>query len=152
MVGISYPHNTSTCSQGSKSFIFRQGCWRTAEKIQALLVHLIPSLRGFVPKIRTALRSLVLGLRILEGQAFSVNEQVRLALDRGFTSLKKGEISRARTLIKEGLSMLEGCVPVRKLVPAIHCLLHYADGAEMHGILKLFWMMSFGKCSYTSQQ
>lgn len=45
--------------------------------------------------------------------------------------------------------MLEGCCPVRKLAPALHCLVHYADGTEMHGILKMFWMMSFGAYSYT---
>jgi len=32
---------------------------------------------------------------------------------------------------------------VRLLVPAIHCLCHYGDGAAMHGILPLLWMMSF---------
>ena len=93
--------------------------------------------------VRTALRSIVLGLRILEGQTFSLNEQVRLGLDRGFKALRKASIARAKTLIVEGLSMLEGCCPVRKLVPALHCLVHYAEGTEMHGILKMFWMMSF---------
>lgn len=144
VVGISYPHYTPTCSVNKQSFISREGCWRTAEKIQALLVVLVPSLRGFVAPVRTALRSLVLGLRILEGQTFSVNEQVRLCLDPGFKALEKRLIRRAKTLILEGLSMLEGCLPVRKLVPALHCLVHYAEGTEMHGILKLFWMMSFG--------
>ena len=143
VVGISYPHHTPTCSAGEQSFVFNEGCWRTAEKIQALLVVLVPCLRGFVAPVRTALRSIVLGLRILEGQTFSLNEQVRLRLDRGFKALRKESIGRAKTLIIEGLSMLEGCCPVRKLVPALHCLVHYADGTEMHGILKMFWMMSF---------
>ena len=141
---ISYPHHTPTCNAEKQSFIFRQGCWRTAEKIQALLVILIPSLRNFVAPVRTALRSLVLGLKMLEGQTFSVNEQVRLCLDRGFKGLHKEDIQRAKKLILEGLSMLEGCCPVKKLVPALHCLVHYADGTALHGILKLFWMMSFG--------
>jgi hypothetical protein len=80
----------------------------------------------------------------LEGQVFSVNDLVRLGLNQGFKALLKTSISRAKTLILEGLSMIEGCCPVRKLVPALHCLVHYADGTKMHGILKLFWMMSFG--------
>lgn len=141
---ISYPHHTPTCNAEKQSFIFREGCWRTAEKIQALLVILIPSLRNFVAPVRTALRSLVLGLKMLEGQTLSVNEQVRLCLDRGFKGLHKEDIQRAKKLILEGLSMLEGCCPVKKLVPALHCLVHYADGTALHGILKLFWMMSFG--------
>ena len=117
---------------------------RTAEKIQALLVILVPSLRGFVRPLRTGLRSLVLGLRLLEGQTFSANELAHLVLGQGVKALKKSDISRAKRLILEGLSMIEGCCPVRKLVPALHCLVHYADGSAMHGILKLFWMMSFG--------
>ena len=115
VVGISYPHLTPTCSAGKQSFIFKEGCWRTAEKIQALLVVLVPSLRGFVKPLRTALRSLVLGLRILEGQSLSVNEQIRLCLDRGFKALKKTSISRAKTLILEGLSMLEAGMLLSRL-------------------------------------
>lgn len=144
VVGICYPHHTPTCSANNESFINGQGCWRTSEKIIALLTILVPSLRGFVTPLRTGLRSLVHGLRILEGQVFSVNDLVRLGLDQGFKALLKTSISRAKTLILEGLSMIEGCCPVRKLVPALHCLVHYADGTKMHGILKLFWMMSFG--------
>ena len=144
VVGISYPHHTPTCSANNESFINAQGCWRTAEKIQALLTVLVPSLRGFVAPLRTGLRSLVLGLRMLEGQTYSVNDLIRLGLDPGFKALAKPTISRAKTLILEGLAMIEGCCPVRKLVPALHCLVHYADGTEMHGILKFFWMMSFG--------
>ena len=146
VVGISYPHHTPTCSAGKQSFVYREGCWRTAEKIQALLVVLVPSLRGFVTPLRTALRSIVLGLRILEGQTFSINEQVRLCLDRGFKALEKASLGRAKILILEGLSMLEGCCPVRKLAPALHCLVHYSDATAMHGVLKMFWMMSFGTC------
>ena len=133
-----------TCCAGKKSFVYREGCWRTAEKLQAFLVVLVPALRGFVTSLRTALRSIVLGLRILEGQTFSVNEQVRLCLDRGFKAIEKAALGRAKTLILEGLSMLEGCCPVRELAPALHCLVHYAHGTSMHGILKMFWMMSFG--------
>ena len=144
VVGISYPHNTPTCCAGKQSFVYREGCWRTAEKIQAFLVVLVPSLRGFVTSLRTALRSIVFGLRLLEGQTFSVNEQVRLGLDRGFKAIEKAVLGRAKTLILEGLSMLEGCCPVRQLAPALHCLVHYADATAMHGILKMFWMMSFG--------
>lgn len=145
VAGICYPHHTPTCSDhNQQSFIFRQGCWRTAEKIQALLVVLIPSLRGFVTPLRTALRSLVLGLRLLEGQTFSVNELIRLGLTQGFKAVSNESIRRAKTLILEGLSMIEGCCPVRKLVPALHTLVHYADGTKMHGILRLFWMMTFG--------
>jgi hypothetical protein len=107
-------------------------------------VVVVPSLRDFVPPFRTGLRSLVLGLRILEGQSFSANEIVRLGLEQGSKALAKASINRVKTLILEGLTMIEGCCPARQLAPALHCLVHYADGAEMHGILKLYWMMGFG--------
>ena len=48
-----------------------------------------------------------------------------------------------KKLISEGLSMIEGCTAIFLLVPAIHCLLHYADGAAVWGLLRLLWMMSF---------
>ena len=150
VVRIIYPHLTPTCSIDETSFIFRGGCWRTASKLQALLVVLVPSLRGFVRPVRTALRSIVLGLRILEGQTYSVNDLQRLGLRKGCHALAKGDISRAKKLIIEGLSMLEGCCPVRKLVPALHCLVHYADGAKEHGILRLYWMMCFGESDHTA--
>jgi hypothetical protein len=97
-----------------------------------------------VKEFRAGLRSLILGIRILEGQTYSVNECIALNLPLGSKYLKKVDIARAKILIIEGLAMLEGCCPVRKLVPALHCLCHYADGALMHGILRLYWMMSFG--------
>ena len=73
-----------------------------------------------------------------------MNEAGELHLEPGSKGLKKSDIARARTLIIEGLSLVEGCCPVRLLVPAIHTLVHYADGADMHGLLKLLWMISFG--------
>ena len=144
LLNVCYPHYTPVCHIPGESFIKRSGIWRTANKLVAFLVLLIPSLRGFVPKLRDGLRSLIWGLRILEGQTYSVNEAGELHLEPGFKGLKKSDIERARKLIIEGLSLVEGCCPVRCLVPAIHCLVHYADGADLHGLLKLLWMISFG--------
>ena len=139
-----YPHYTPVCHIPGESFIKRAGIWRTANKLIAFLILLVPSLRGFVPKLRVGLRSLIWGLRILEGQTLSVNEADELHVERGAKTLNASDIKRARTLIIEGLSLIEGCCPVCVLVPAIHCLVHYADGAELHGLLRLLWMISFG--------
>ena len=141
---ISYPHYTPVCAIEGESFYNRAGCWRTASKLLAFLVILVPSLRGFVPKLRAGLRSLIWGLRILEGQSFSVNEARELNLQPGGPVLKKSDIQKAKTLIIEGLAMIEGCCPIRCLVPALHCLCHYAEGAEKWGLLRLLWMISFG--------
>ena len=130
-----YPHYTPVCSVGNDSFINGAGIWRTASKLIAFLVLLVPSLRGFVPKFRAGLRSLIWGIRILEGQSLSVSQSDSLNLERGFKALKKSDIAKARILITEGLSMIEGCCPVCLIVPAVHCLCHYAEGTELHGLL-----------------
>ena len=88
---------------------------------------------------------MIWGLRILEGRTLSANEADACNLDRGFKALRKTDIARAKKLIIEGLSMLEGSVPICLLVPAMHTLCHYPAGAELWGLLKLLWMISFGK-------
>ena len=144
LLNVVYPHYTPVCHIDGHSFINRAGIWRTASKLVAFTVLLVPALRGFVPTLREGLTSLIWGLRILEGQTHSVSELDALNLERGFKALKKVDVAKARTLIIEGLAMLEGCCPVCVIVPALHCFCHYADGADLHGLLKLLWMISFG--------
>ena len=143
VAGIAYPHYTPVCGIGEDSFIKRTGCWRTASKLIALCVILVPALRGYVLPFRTGLRHLILGLRILEGQTFSINEARELKIEPGSKALDKSQIRLAKTLILRGLAMIEGSVPLMLLKPALHCLSHYAEGTEMHGILRLLWMMGF---------
>ena len=140
---LCYPHYTPVCHIGKESFIKRTGCWRTASKLIAFLVILVPILLGFVVPFRTSLRRVVHGLRILEGQTCSVNEARALNLHRCNNYLRKTHIDKARILIITGLAMLEGCCPIMLLVPALHCLCHYGDGAAVWGILKLLWMICF---------
>ena len=140
---LCYPHYTPVCHIGEDSFINGTGCWRTASKLLCFLVILVPILRGFVTTFRTGLRRVVHGLRILEGQTCSFNEAVRLNLQSCNIFLRKSDIYRARLLIITGLAMIEGCCPVCCLVPALHCLCHYGDGAALWGLLKLLWMISF---------
>ena len=71
------------------STIEQAGCWRTLSKLVAFLVILVPTLWGFVPKLRDGLRSLIRRLRIPEGQSFSVNEARELNLQPGGPVLKK---------------------------------------------------------------
>lgn len=143
-LNVVYPHYTPMCNIPDDSFINGSGCWRTASKLVAFLVLLVPTLRGFVPKFRAGLRSLIWGIRILEGRTLSVQQANALNLESGFKALKKVDIVKARVLIAEGLSMIEGCCPISCIVPAVHCLCHYADGAEKHGLLRLLWMINFG--------
>lgn len=60
IVNLSYPHYTPVCNIDNESFIYRAGIWRTASKLVAFLVILVPVLRGFVPKLRCALRFVML--------------------------------------------------------------------------------------------
>ena len=143
-LNVVYPHYTPLCHIDNDSFINGAGCWRTTAKLVAFLVILVPVLRGFVPKFRAGLRSLIWGIRILEGRTLSAQEANDLNLESGSKALKKSDIAKARVLISEGLSMIEGCCPISCIAPAVHCLCHYADGAEKHGLLRLLWMINFG--------
>ena len=142
-VTLCYPHYTPVCHIGKDSFVNRTGCWRTASKLLCFLVILVPILRGFVTTFRAGLRRVVYGLRILEGQTFSVNEATALNLKFCNVFLRKSDIDKANLLIITGLAMIEGCCPVCLLNPAVHCLCHYGDGAKIWGLLKLLWMISY---------
>ena len=104
---------------------------------------LIPVLHGFVTPFREGLRRVMYGLRILQGQTCSVNEAAALKLECTNIFLRKSVISKVRLLMITGLSIIEGCCPICLLVPAVHCLCHYGDGAALWGLLCLLWMMHF---------
>ena len=142
-VTVCYPHYTPVCHVGKDSFFNRAGCWRTASKLQAFLILLVPLLIGFVKPFREGLRRVVYGLRILQGQTCSFNEAKSLHLEFTNIFLRKNDINKARLLILTGLAIIEGCCPVCLLVPALHCLCHYGDGAALWGLLRLLWMMHF---------
>ena len=140
---LCYPHYTPVCHIGKNSFFKRTGCWRTASKLVAFLVILIPVLQGFVMPFREGLRRVVYGLRILQGQTCSANEAAAMNLEFTNIFLRKSEINKARLLILTGLAILEAVGPICLLVPAVHCLCHYGDGAALWGLLRLLWMMHF---------
>ena len=148
VVNLCYPHYTPLCNIDDQSFIFRAGVWRTASKLIAFNVVLVTVLRGFVAKLRCALRSLIWGLRLLEGRSLSVNEARALKLDGGHKAMHEIDTKKAKKLIIEGLSMLEGCIAICLIVPAIHSLCHYPGGAELWGLLRLVWMISFGTSTF----
>ena len=140
---IIYPHYTPVCHVGKDSFINDAGCWRTASKLIAFLVFLVPVLVGYVSKFRRSLRSLIWGLRMLEGETFSVDEANKINLEHGFLALEKEIVPVAEKLIVEGLCMIEGSVAVCLLVPAFHTLCHYPWGADLWGLLRTLWMIYF---------
>ena len=79
----------------------------------------------------------------------------KVALDLARDELSRDrstmDIDKANQLIITGLAMIEGCCPVCLLVPAVHCLCHYGDGAKIWGLLKLLWMISFARYNKKSK-
>ena len=66
-------------------------------------------LRDYVPTVRTALRHLILGLRLLEGRCcINGNEAAFLNIFPGSSPISEKDIEKAASLIIEGLSELEG--------------------------------------------
>ena len=86
---------------------------------------------------------MVYGLRILQGQTCSFNEAKSLNLEFTNIFLRNSDMSKTRRLILEGLAIIEAVCPICLLVPALHCLCHYGDGATLWVLLRLLWMMHF---------
>ena len=113
------------------------------EKSYIFLVLLPTLLYGFVPAVHRAILTLVYGLRLLDGQVFSIFEATKLGITFGSHALKKTVIADAKRLIILGLVMLEGSFPISHLNPALHHLVHYADMAALIGCLRWYAMYSF---------
>ena len=87
-----------------------------SQKMLALLYVMPTSLRECVPLLHSALCDLVLGVRILDGAVYSMNTCKDMHIEAGSHCLRKSEIEIAGKYIIEGLSKLEGCLPV--------CIIH----------------------------
>ena len=106
---VVYPHGPAGCSKDGAGFIKNMNrARRISQKLLALLVLLPTVLRDYVPELRHGLRKLVLGLKLLEGRCISAREAIKLNVPAGSRPLFEEDIEKARILIIEGLSMLEG--------------------------------------------
>lgn len=65
-------------------------------------------LRDYVPELREGIRKFVLGLKILEGRCLNARECEEHNVEIGSRPLFPEDLEKAKTLIIEGLSMLEG--------------------------------------------
>lgn len=138
------PHNTEAVTKQGRTFLrFTNASNKTSKKLLALLVILPTVLRGYIQPLRRALRLLVLGLRMLDGQVHSYNECIRLGVEPGSRTFDKRLIPEITKLIITGLCMTTGSVPPSTLVPCLHLLSHYPDQAILFGILRWYWMMVF---------
>ena len=109
VLNIVYPHGINGCSKDGISFFKKSGrTWRTADKITALL-SIIPTVtRDYIPAARAGFKKVIWGLRILSGRCVCGAEAVRMRIQRGSRPLVEGDTDRARELIVEGFSILEG--------------------------------------------
>ena len=65
-------------------------------------------MRGYVPEVRDGLRKLIWELKILEGRCVNAAEACRLNIQYVSRPISSAEITKAETLINEGLAMIEG--------------------------------------------
>ena len=84
-------------------------------------------LHGFVPALLNALLMVVHALRRLAGQVVSQDEAERIGAAPGARVLRKRDIAALKMELLLGLVLLEGCLPIAKLNPALHHLAHYAS-------------------------
>ena len=84
-------------------------------------------LHGFVPALLNALLMVVHALRRLAGQVVSQDEAERIGAAPGARVLRKRDIAALKMELLFGLVLLEGCLPIAKLNPALHHLAHYAS-------------------------
>ncbi len=83
---------------------------KTAQKLMALLVVLPTALRHYVRNLRRGLSLLTLGLRMLEGQAHSFNECIRLGVEPGSRCLDKRNLRKIRLVVMSTHTLLT-CIP-----------------------------------------
>ena len=116
---------------------------------------LATQLRGFVPALRKAIQVFVWALRRLEGQVHSFETARNLDILPGSRTVDKRKIKEIHSDLIRGLCLLEGCLPLSHLNPALHHFSHYGQYTLTHGSLRIFWMMCFERwvsccCSFVN--
>ena len=82
-------------------------------------------------------------IRRLIGQVHSYAEAKRLNVLPGSRTLRPEEYAAIKRDLTLALVLLEGCLPVTQLNPALHHFQHYVEYSTTHGPIILYWMMGF---------
>ena len=94
---------------------------RISQKLLGLLTILPEVLRDYVPEVRDGIRKFVLGMKLIEGRCINAQEAMELGVPFGSRPLLPEDLEKAKTLIIEGLSMLEGAyVDSRCSIPCVY--------------------------------
>ena len=106
--------------------------------------HIISPHIKQVPAVREAITLFAWAIRRLDGQVFCfdvAHHQLRVL--PGSPVLVRAAIKFAHKDLVRALALLEGCLPLSHLKPAIHHFVHYVEYVLTHGNLRFYWMMCF---------
>ena len=118
--------------------------WKIRRKFRLMFFLLVPQLRDQVPAVRHALNLFVWSIRRVLGQVHSYDEATRkLNILPGSRTLSSADFDEIQRDLVLSLVLLEGCLPLSELNPALHHFEHYVEYARTHGLLVLYWMMGF---------
>ena len=112
-------------------------------QVVLLLFILATQLRDQLPRLRVALFTVIWALRRMDGQVHSFEAATKLGILPGSRTIDPSVISAIHRDLVIGLCLLEGCLPVSHLHPALHHLVHFAQYTMTHGCLRSLWMMYF---------
>ena len=139
-----WPHYRDLLCGGGHSFWTKSDrMYKSIHKFITLMVILPTCLRGYVPKVHTAILVIVNALRRLDGQVLCVEEATKRGVELGSRVIDPTSIPSLRDELIRGLVLLEGSFPVGHLNPALHHLVHYGLQTARFGLLRWFAMYAF---------
>ena len=117
--------------------------WKARRKYRLLFFMLVTQLRDQTEAVTHALNLFTWAVRRAIGQVHSYKEAQGLNILPGSTTVNTAGLEEAQRDLIVALALLEGCLPIAQLNPALHHFVHYIEFALTHGSLVLFWMMGF---------
>lgn len=141
---VTWPHYVDRHYYEGCSFWRKPGrLWKTQRKVVLLYFILATQLRDKLPRLRVALFTIIWALRRLDGQVYSHEAAMTLGVLPGSRTIDPTQLPAIHRDLIVGLCLLEGCLPVLHLNPALHHIVHFAQYTMTHGCLRSLWMMYF---------
>lgn len=144
MASVVWPHYMERLFyKGHSCWTKKNRMWKARRKFRLMFFMLVTQLRDQVAAVRHALNLFVWVLRRLMGQVHSFMEAKRLNILPGSRTLRPSDFDAIKRDLILALVLLNGCLPITQLNPALHHFEHYVEYAITHGLLILYWMMGF---------
>ena len=97
-MALVYPHYTEVVSLQDKSYWSKSSAiWKMSQKRLVMLVLMPTTLRGMVSRIHEAVCRMAEGMRLIDGQALSLNRSRRLCIAPGMLAGIQTHTTHART-------------------------------------------------------